>query len=229
VTSDYSPLQELPRLAGTVDRRQLVEAAARDRRVLHLGCVDDRLTVERFERGELLHAQLAAVARSLVGVDINRDGIALLEDRLPGSYLVGDVERLDELELPSDTELVVASELIEHLANPGRFLAQLREYLRRTDARAIITTPNAYGWVGFVKMAARRREPTHPDHVLVYSPYTLDAALRAAGLHVEQLWMHDWARGGGVADRLRDAATTLVRRWNPYLAVGLVAEVRALP
>jgi SAM-dependent methyltransferase len=227
--TDYSPLQELPPLAGTVDRRQLIQAAARDRRVVHLGCVDDRLTVERFERGELLHAQLAAVARSLVGVDISPEGIALLEARLPGSYVVGDVERLDELQLPADAELVVATELIEHLGSPGRFLRQLREYLAHTGAQAIITTPNAYGWVSFLKMATRRREPTHPDHVLLYSPYTLVAALRGAGLQVEHLWMHEWTREGGMGNRLRDAATGVVRRWNPYLAVGLVAEVRALP
>lgn len=225
--SDYSPLQPLPQLDGTVDRRQLLQDAARNRRVVHLGCVDDRLTVERFERGELLHAQLAAVASSLVGVDINADGIALLEERVPGRYLVADVERLDELDLPSDVELVVASELIEHLGNPLRFLKQLGRYLHRTEAHAIITTPNAYGWVGFLKMASRRREPTHPDHVLLYSPYTFAAALRGAGLELEHLWVHDWLRPAGVGNRLRDVPVRLVRRWNPYLAVGLVAQVRA--
>ncbi len=225
--SDYSPLQELPPLAGTVDRRHLIEASARDRRVVHLGCVDDRLTVERFERGELLHAQLAAVATTLVGVDINAEGIALLESRVPGAYVVGDVERLDEMELPTDAELVLATELIEHLGSPARFLGQLRHYLERTGATAIITTPNAYGWVSFLKMATRRREPTHPDHVLLYSPFTFAAALRGAGLELEQLWMHEWVREEGAGNRLRDAAAKVVRRWNPYLGVGLVAKVRA--
>lgn len=214
-------------MAGTVDRRHLLQEAARDRRVVHLGCVDDRLTVERFERGDLLHANLAEVARSLVGVDIDADGIALLEALVPGAYLIGDVERLNELDLPPEADLVLATELIEHLGSPARFLGQLRLYLERTGATAIITTPNAYGWVSFLRMATRRREPSHPDHVLLYSPYTFAAALSGAGLGVERLWMHEWVRAGGARNLLRNAATRLVRRWNPYLAVGLVAQVRA--
>ncbi|HJR25989.1 MAG TPA: methyltransferase domain-containing protein [Acidimicrobiales bacterium] len=226
-SSDYEPLQALPALAGVVDRRDLLVAAARGRRVVHLGCVDDRLTEVRLDAGLLLHARLGAVATHLVGVDISAPGIALLEERVPGEYRVGDVQDLASVPLPDDVEVVIASELIEHLPSPGLFLVGLRELLASRGATALITTPNAYGWVAAAKLALRRREPTHPDHVLVYSPYTLVHAVEAAGLRVDAFWMHDWRRPPGLVNRLRGSVAALVRRWNPYLSPGLVVRVSA--
>jgi len=195
--------------------------------VLHLGCVDDRLTTARLDAGLLLHDQLQGVAAELTGVDISASGIDLLRRVLPGRYEVGDVEDLGAMALPSELDLVIASELIEHLPNPGRFLEGFRALLASTGAQGIITTPNAYGWVGFAKMAARRREPTHPDHLLLYSPYTFVAALSRAGLVVDELLVHDWDRAGGWGNRLRGVLTRPVLRWSPHLGVGLIARVRA--
>ena len=223
----YEPLQTLPLLAGTVDRRRYLVEQATGRRVLHLGCVDDRLTETRLRSGVLLHEQLMRVATELTGVDISEPGIALLRVRVPGRYEVGNVERLDDVPVPDAVDLVIASELIEHLPNPGRFLAGLGRLLERTGASALITTPNAYSWAAFAKLAVRRREATHPDHVLLYSPYTLVHALQGAGLRVEALHMHDWERGGGGRDCALGAIAGVARRWNPYLGVGLVARVAA--
>lgn len=226
-TADYEPLQALPALAGVVDRREFLLREATGRRVVHLGCVDDRLTETRLDAGLHLHARFTEVAATLVGVDISESGIELLRRRVPGDYEVGDVQALAAVPLPSEVDVVIASELIEHLPSPGLFLAGLRDVLARTGATGIITTPNAYGWVSFAKIALRRREPTHPDHVLVYSPYTLVNALRASGLVVDELWMHDWERPPGLANRLRGALAGAVRRWNPHLSPGLVVRVSA--
>lgn len=226
-TGDYEPLQALPPIAGVVDRRAFLLREVTGRRVVHLGCVDDRLTESRLDAGLLLHARFAEVASSLVGVDISEPGIELLRERVPGAYEVGDVQALATVPLPNEVDVVVASELIEHLPNPGLFLVGLRDLLAARGATGIITTPNAYGWVSFAKLARRRREPTHPDHVLVYSPYTLVNALQAAGLVVDELWMHDWDRPPGVTNRVRGIVARAVRRWNPYLSPGLVVRVSA--
>jgi hypothetical protein len=226
-TSDYEPLQVLPRVDRVVDRRRFLVDQARGRRVLHLGCVDDRLTTERLDAGLLLHDQLGRVATELTGVDISASGIELLREALPGRYEVGDVEDLRSLSLPAGVDVVIASELIEHLSNPGRFLDGLRGLLEATGAVGIVTTPNAYSWVGFSKMAIRRREPTHPDHLILYSPYTLVASLERAGLRVDSLLVHDWDRAKGWRDRVRGLVTKPVLWWSPHLGVGLVACVSA--
>jgi 2-polyprenyl-3-methyl-5-hydroxy-6-metoxy-1,4-benzoquinol methylase len=167
------------------------------------------------------------VADSLVGVDISQDGLDLLRERLPGEYVHGDVERLDSVALPRRIDLVIASELIEHLPNPGAFLTGLRGLLADRHAEALVTTPNSYGWVSFAKLAVRRREPVHPDHLMVYSPYTLAQTLRVSGLELCDLWVHDWARGSALRERLRQYVSDGIGRFNPYLGVGLVARVRA--
>lgn len=165
-------------------------------------------------------------ATSLVGVDISEKGIELLRHQVPGEYVVGNVERLDDLHFGGGVDLVIASELIEHLPNPGLFLTGLRRLMDRTGADALITTPNAYSWSGFAKLALRRREPTHPDHLLLYSPYTLVSSLEAAGLVVSTLHMHDWDRGSGARARALGLVAGAVRWRNPYLGVGLIARAR---
>lgn len=216
----------LPRCSGMVDRRSFIPRRAEGQRVLHLGCVDDKFLESRIGTTDLLHASLAAVAAEIVGVDISEDGLRQLAAVVPGRYVHGDVEKLSTLDLP-EFDLVIAGEIIEHLGSPGSFLSELRTVLERSGATALITTPNAYSWMGFARFALRRREPTHPDHVCVFSPVTLQRSLDQAGLEVVDFWAHRWSEGSKLRHRLRGAIDASVLRWTPWLAVGLVVEVRA--
>lgn len=228
-TSDIAATRELPPCDGPVDRRRYLPARATGARVVHLGCVDEGHFEARWSGGDLLHAQLAEVAAELVGVDLSEAGTARLAERVPGAYLVGDVEELGRIGLPESCDLVIAGELIEHLPNPGRFLDELRAYLATSGATAILTTPNAYAWMGFARFAIGRREPTHPDHLLIYSPTTLVRVLEHAGLEVVAFHGHRWEVGRGLRQRLRGLLDSALLRWNPWLAVGLVVEVRPDP
>jgi 2-polyprenyl-3-methyl-5-hydroxy-6-metoxy-1,4-benzoquinol methylase len=208
----------LPKITGILDRRGLLLDAARGRRVLHLGCVDERQTAVRLGTGDLLHEELAKVAADLTGVDLSPD-LAMLEEMLPGRYVHGSVEELDELDLP-EVDVVLMPELIEHVGNPGLALLALRRYLTRTGATSFITTPNAYSWTHLIRFAAGRAEWVHPDHRVLFSPTTLATALKAAGLTPEQWWAHAWTPRGakGLVDRALYA-------WNPWLAPGIVVKV----
>jgi 2-polyprenyl-3-methyl-5-hydroxy-6-metoxy-1,4-benzoquinol methylase len=216
------------RAVEIVDRRRFLPESARGQRVLHLGCVDEHLTAARAGTGDLLHEELAKTARELTGVDISEDGIREISQLVPGSYVVGDVEELDSLDLPV-ADVVIAAELIEHLGSPARFLQGLRRYLAAHAATAIITTPNAYSWRAFASVAARRREVVHEDHRLVYSRATLVRTLEAEGLAVDRLLVHTWLVRGEATSRLAQGADRLLLRWNPELAVGLIAVVSSQP
>jgi SAM-dependent methyltransferase len=210
-----------------VDRRTYLPDRARGLRVVHLGCVDEHLTRARSGTGDLLHEELAKVAKTLVGVDVSGAGIDLMRSLVPGDYVVGDVEALDRLELPDACDLVIAAELIEHLGAPALFLDGLRAYLGRTGATALITTPNAYSWTNSARFALRRREWVHPDHRLVYTPVTLQRTIERAGLTIDSFRVHAWRRGPESRRHVRDAIDRVVLRWNPWLGVGIVVEVRA--
>lgn len=214
----------LPALAGVVDRRVFLPSLARDKKVLHLGCVDDGLTEQKSGTGALLHEELERNAQSLVGVDISEEGLAVLESIVPGTYIHGDIESLDRLDLPA-CDLVIAAEVIEHLKNPHRFYSGLAEYLKHSNGLAVLTTPNAYGWVGQMRFAVTRQELVHEDHLLVYTPITLWHSLRVAGLEPVKWWVHSWSRDNSVRSRIRSIVEGAVSCWNPWLGSGLIVEV----
>jgi predicted TPR repeat methyltransferase len=220
----------LPPPTAIVDQFAWLTEQARGREVIHLGCVDDLFTEERLASGILLHKQLAASATRVIGVDISADGLATLADAIPGEYVHGDVEHLDDLDLPV-VDLVIAAEIIEHLGSPGLFLEGLRRYLARSGATAIITTPNAFSWRTNGTFLVARRELTHPDHRLVYTPATLARALELAGLEVRARYAHTWrtTMRTGARRRAIDLLDRALLRWNPWLSVGLVVEVAARP
>jgi len=227
--SEFEPSSPLPPVAGVVDRRRFLPRVAAGKRVVHLGCVDEHLTESRFGTGALLHEQLMHNAKELVGVDISASGLQLLRELLPGNYVEGDVHRLNALELPESCDLVLAPEIIEHLEAPGVFLDELRRYLVRSGATAIITTPNSYSWTHNVRFALRRREWVHPDHRVVYSPRTLLRSLELADLRCTNLYVHAWKRERRGLRGLLGLVDRGILAWNPLLGIGLVAEVDAAP
>jgi hypothetical protein len=227
--NDFAEGLDLPPCAGIVNRRQYLPSQAQGQRVVHLGCVDEHLLGSRFHSGALLHMSLANSAEDLVGVDISVEGLEELSALSPGKYVVGNVESLETVDLPAECDLVIAGEIIEHLTRPGAFLEGLADYLRRTGARALITTPNAYSWIGFLRFVLSKREPTHPDHVLMFSPATLRRIVDVSGLELTSLYAHRWDGRRGLLGRLLDLIDRVALRRSPWLCVGLVAEVRAAP
>ena len=217
----------LPTLTSIVDRREAMIEWSRDRRVVHLGCVDQHLLDHRHEQGLLLHADIVSVARSTIGVDLDAAGLERLGVLVPGDYRVGDVQELAELQLPLDTELVLAPELIEHLPLPGRFLRQLADFLAVSGAEAVITTPNAYDLVNVLRFVTTRRESVHPDHLLLFSPSTLDKIVSTVGLEVVERHVHRWGGRSTIRKKAKGLAVSAAMRVNPWIAPGLVWKVRA--
>ena len=211
----FDPTTPLPPNAGIVDHRRYLLERARGARIVHLGCVDDRLTEARAGTGQLLHEELAGITASLVGVDNGREGLAVLERLVPGDYRFGDVEHIDQVDLPGTCDLVIASEIIEHLSKPLLFLECLRDYLARTGATALITTPNALSWRLFFRALVGREEISHPDHVVMYSPVTLSQALQRAGLTTTQLLVHNWTRKPGMRARVIGPVDAVALRRSP--------------
>ena len=76
-------------------------------------------------------------------------------------------------------EIIIASELIEHLSNPGRFLVALRAAY--PDVPVYLTVPQA----GAYTVKNGTHEVVNKDHVAWYSYTTLGTLLRRAGYAVE--------------------------------------------
>jgi 2-polyprenyl-3-methyl-5-hydroxy-6-metoxy-1,4-benzoquinol methylase len=139
----YIKLPKVPILSG---RQDFVIERCKGKKVLHLGCVDSGLLGERFARGELMHQKLAKVASELWGIDIDCDRIRFLRDHGFENLTCADVCYLEEIKEITDEEfdIIVATELLEHLMNPGLFLEAVKNIMIPERAELILSFPNAF-------------------------------------------------------------------------------------
>ena len=160
------------------DRRSYIIEKCRDKKVLHLGCIDWPYLDRKIAEGSLLHHDLVQVATEVVGYDSDRQGAEQFEAH-GWPVVVGNLEAMPD-NLPK-FDVVVAGEVIEHLSNPGVFLGSLARACPQTEV--ILTTPNAYAARRFWRFLLGH-EQVHPDHVAYYSPLTLRYALQRAGYEI---------------------------------------------
>jgi SAM-dependent methyltransferase len=114
-------------VAGGRGRRRL--------RILDYGC----------GTGDHLTAPLARAGHEVLGVDAHAPSVAEARRRHRGPALAFRVGTLEDLLASGDAfDVVVCSEVLEHVDAPRPFLAGLRR-LVAPDGVLIVTTPNGYG------------------------------------------------------------------------------------
>lgn len=228
-------LHPLPK--GTrVNRSQYIVDACRGKRVIHVGFADHPLRDNRLARGEWLHSAVSAVADSLVGLDISTEDVDWAREQgfevaAVDAASEDDVRRL-EIE-PAD--IVLASEVLEHVDAPGPFVQAMR-HLCRQEGRLIVTTPNALQPLPSLA-ALSGTEVVHEDHVTPgYTPKTLTNLLVRRGWTLDALlYYHNpydpLQRGRGINRATMGLLATTVR-WmaghapRPYWSDGLIAVAR---
>jgi SAM-dependent methyltransferase len=189
-------------------RRALKGAASFDRpRVLDVGCATGALLVALRERGweargVELCAPAAAYGREHFGLPIHS----------------GDLESAGFPD--ASFELVHASHLIEHVSDPGRFVAEACRIMA-DDGLFVLTTPNVAGFQA--RMLGSNWRSAIYDHLYLFSPRTLSALLAEHGLAVVRI-----ATWGGWAQGLKPAfLKTPLDRWAKRAGTGDVMALLA--
>jgi SAM-dependent methyltransferase len=132
-------------------------------RVLDLGCRTGALT------------QHYAEGNTVVGVDVDRSALEQAEARLGIETVWADVEEV--LPFPDDSfDVVVAGELLEHLADPGAVVAHVRRVLR-PGGRFVGSVPNAFRLKSRLRYAAGRHPETDSTHLQLFTSAALAALL----------------------------------------------------
>jgi 2-polyprenyl-3-methyl-5-hydroxy-6-metoxy-1,4-benzoquinol methylase len=175
---------KLPRLRYT-SREKFLLAAAKGKKVLHLGCVGYESPNDN-ERG--LHEKLFQVCSELWGVDLNEQGLKALSEKLPllrSKLLHGDACALPELRsLPTDFDLIIAGDLIEHLTRPADLFVSCKSPLA-DKGKLIVTTPHALGILQVLR-AWNGHEAIDAEHTCWFSVSTLSELTRRMGWTVEE-------------------------------------------
>jgi ubiquinone/menaquinone biosynthesis C-methylase UbiE len=159
-------------------------------------------------------AQLAQVARSVIGVEYAAETVSRARANFPRSNL--RFVRADARALPladSCVDAVVSFETIEHFDRQDAFLDEVRRVLR-PNGRFIVSTPDrdVYSPAG---------APPNPYHVREYDRREFDAALRRLFPHVAFLVQRAMA-GSALLAESSSVTPTLVfeRRGDRFEACG---------
>ena len=149
--------------------------------VLDVGCVNEPMGPMGEEQDhDWLHRLLCLKAKHVKGTDLLESEVMRLQ-QMDYDVVVADAEtmRLDER-----FDVIVAGELIEHLANPGMFLDRARDHLK-SDGKLILTTPNVWRIINFVGVAIKKL-PLHRQHTCFYDRKTLTQLLERHAFRIEK-------------------------------------------
>lgn len=86
-------------------------------------------------------------------------------------------------------EVIVLSEVVEHLLNPGRMLERLKLLMQPGTTQLLVTVPNAFTVNNLLHMA-RGVEYVHPDHNCYFSHVTLRNLLTKTGFDIAEEFVY---------------------------------------
>ena len=162
-------------------RESVILPLCRNKEVLDIGCVGRAAS---YGHPEWLHGKICKVAASCLGIDIQHEKVKKLQE-FGYKVVYGNAETVN---LNKKFDVVVASEVIEHLNNQGLFLQNMRKHLK-DDGIMIITTPNCFSAsrrIGFYLLPQHGKYD--PDHTLVHNEGTLRVIARRCGWIVKDLY-----------------------------------------
>lgn len=155
----------------------------RSKRVFDIGCVMHDLRA--FNNPFFLHRALKEVAASLVGIDLHAEGVAAMRAR-GYDVRVGNAEGFD---LGEQFDVIVAGDIIEHIANLDGFLRSVDAALA-PGGMLLVMTPNPWWWKFVVKAALRPEVGANPEHTCWFCPQTWRQLVERYGFTLGQVQHH---------------------------------------
>lgn len=155
---------------------EYVEKIVKGTTTLSLGCAAG----EQFWK-------LEGVANEIYGLDIDREFITTHNQGKNLFY--GDLNKFDWFDqLPKNVDLIVITEVLEHLEAPVKTLRYIRDEKNR-DCKVLLSVPNGGSLGRFILSALRvsARYPQDWQHLYVFNEATIKNCCKEAGLEVLEL------------------------------------------
>ena len=214
------------------DKTKYLEAISAGKVVIHLGCTDWPNQVEQISNHNLLHVKILNVAKRVIGVDIDSEGINHLQNLYEMEYfLCGDISNSHEIQqelVALEPDFLLIPDVLEHIEDSRSFLLGVRSVLSETKAVGIFTTPNAFALKTFIP-AFFGIDFTHPDHCSIHNEFTIDHAMQDANLKIGQVGYlsRDISERYGVLMQILTRPLDWFCRLFPRFADTLYVEVTA--
>jgi 2-polyprenyl-3-methyl-5-hydroxy-6-metoxy-1,4-benzoquinol methylase len=152
--------------------------------VLDVGCAGH---VVQPESQEWLHGRLRNKF-NVTGIDLSAENISKMQDL---GFTDIHVQNADTFKLDRKFNTVVAGELIEHVSNPGSFLARVREHLC-PGGKVVLSTPYVFSLM-YAFYAAHHfpRTCQNGEHTFWFCPSTIGELAQRESFEVEQWHLVD--------------------------------------
>ena len=208
---DKFELAEMLKSAKPIDREVYISEACRGKSVLDLGCI--RHSAEfALKDADWLHKKIKGTAKKVVGVDYLPEEIAKVNAN-GYDVVLGDVTK--PLELKEKFDVIVAGDLLEHLANMEGFFSNCKMLLKQ-DGALIITTPNPFYCQLFHYIALKKSFMVNPEHTCWVDPLCLLQLSRRFGFAVSEAAyiVKSWPMSGLMCETKKHPYDIINCRWE---------------
>ena len=181
---------------------------------MDVGCTNHCCPTTSSDREPWLHGLLVDAGYSVLGVDILDDELEWMREQ---GYEVARMDAQDLPDLGERFDSIVAGELLEHLENPGRFLAGCRRNLKG-GGHLILTTPNPFGLVWQLAYLKHRRSYDrifNLEHTCWYCAQTVRQLLEREGFAIDGIEFVDDLRASASSPTLLPGVRTRLGRLAP--------------
>jgi 2-polyprenyl-3-methyl-5-hydroxy-6-metoxy-1,4-benzoquinol methylase len=125
-------------------------------------------------------------AKSVTGIDKEIEEIKKLRKKGYDNIIAGDAEKI---KLKQKFDVIVAGNVLEHLSNPGLFLANMKNHLKE-DGKIIITTDNEGGFISFFHTLCLGYISENPDHTMIFNYSHLRELITREGLKIDKYYYY---------------------------------------
>ena len=171
-------------------------------------------------REEWLHHRLGRVTRKLVGIDIDAENIARAA-RNGIEILEADCQTM---KLDRRFDLIVMSDVIEHLDAPGVAVRTLVQHLA-PNGRLLITTPNPTHYGTMARAVLGRAPSVYYDHVACFMPEHVQAICNRHGYRLTAVYFFGHIDRRTLAHTIKSRAARAVGRLSSRLYPSFLATV----
>ena len=167
-----------------------------------------------------LHEILRKKANKLVGVDIDSDGIEYARNN--GYEILN--ENCEAMELGEKFDLIVMSDVIEHVDAPVIAIRNLLRHLSE-NGDLVITTPNATAGNVFVRALLRKSLNVYGDHVAIYYPEHFQAICERLNCTLKFVYLFDHFDKRSISLRIKSFMFQIMSILSPRLSSSMIVVI----
>ena len=153
-----------------------------NKEVLDIGCAEAGIEDSPYTKEDWIHKHINSASKYCMGLDMDKKMIKKLQE-LGYNIIQGDAQSFN---LDKKFDIVCALDVIEHIEDVKGFLLSVNRALK-PDGKLLLTTPNPWFFLRFVRCFFRGDGGAHPEHVHWFCNSTIVELLRRYEFEVEKL------------------------------------------